>query len=54
MVVTILVILLAIIAGIVSYLQYKNGKNNYSIMWAFIVLYWVVLTVKNICDLLHI
>lgn len=52
MLTTILVILLAIIAGYVSYRQYKYGDRKASITWAFIVLYWVVLTIKNLCDLL--
>lgn len=47
----ILVLILAVIAGVVSAMQYVNGKKNHSLMWALIVSYWVVLTVKNICDL---
>ena len=48
----ILIILLAIIAGYVSYRQYKYTNRDNSITWFFIVIYWSVLTVKNICDLL--
>lgn len=48
----ILVILLAIIAGYVSYRQYRYTNRDNSITWLFIVMYWIVLTVKNICDLL--
>lgn len=48
----ILVILLAIIAGYVSYRQFKYGDRKSGITWACIVAYWVVLTIKNLCDLL--
>jgi hypothetical protein len=47
----VLVLILAVIAGIVSAMQWVNGQRNKSIMWAFIVAYWVVLTIKNVCDL---
>ena len=47
----VLVLILAMIAGIVSAMQWVNGKRNHSIMWGFIVAYWVVLTIKNVCDL---
>lgn len=47
----VLVLVLALIAAIVSAMQYVNGKRSHSIMWACIVLYWIVLTMKNICDL---
>ena len=47
----ILVLALALIAAIVSAMQYANGKRNHSVMWVFIVAYWVVLTIKNVCDL---
>lgn len=49
----ILIICLAVIAGIVSYRQYKNGTpkdRRTAITWAFIVAYWIVLTLKNIAD----
>ena len=49
----ILVLLLALIAAIVSAMQYVNGKQNHSIMWVFIMAYWVVLTIKNVCDLMR-
>ncbi len=49
----ILVLLLALIAAIVSAMQYVNGKRNHRIMWGFIVAYWVVLTIKNVCDLIR-
>ncbi len=52
MVITIIVILLMLIAGIVSYRQYKYGNRDQALTWAFIVAYWVVLTVKNFIDLL--
>ena len=51
MVTTILIILLALIAGYVSYRQYRYGNKENAITWAFIVAYWVVLTIKNLCDL---
>lgn len=49
----VLVMLLALIAAIVSAMQWVNGKKNHSVMWAFIVSYWVVLTIKNVCDLMR-
>lgn len=48
----ILVLILALIAAAVSVMQWVNGKRNHSVMWAFIVAYWVVLTIKNVCDLM--
>ncbi len=45
-----LVLLLAVIAGWVSLRQYRHGDRKAGLTWALIVLYWVVLTVKNICD----
>ena len=48
----ILVLLLAAIAGYVSYRQYKFSNRENSITWLAIVGYWVVLTIKNLCDLL--
>lgn len=48
------VIALMLIAGIVSYRQYKKDKKPDAMTWALIVSYWVVLTVKNLCDYLHI
>ena len=51
MITTILIILLALIAGYVSYRQYKYGNRENGLTWAFIVAYWVVLTIKNLCDL---
>lgn len=52
MIITIVVILLALIAGYVSYRQYRYGDKKQGLTWAFIVLYWIVLTVKNLIDLL--
>ena len=49
----ILVIFLALIAGYVSYRQFKHGDRKSGITWACIVAYWVVLTIKNLCDLLQ-
>jgi len=43
----VLVLALMAIAGIVAVGQYKARK-----MWWWIVIYWAVLTVKNLCDLL--
>lgn len=42
-----LIILLAIIAAIVAY-----GLHKRRVMWKWIVLYWMVLTAKNVLDLL--
>ncbi len=42
-----LIILLAIIAAIVAYGLYKK-----QVMWRWIVVYWLVLTAKNVMDLL--
>lgn len=50
--ITFLIILLALIAGIVSYRQYKHGNRENAVTWALIVSYWIVLTIKNLCDLL--
>lgn len=47
-----LVILLAIIAGWVSIRQYRHGDRKAGLTWALIVLYWVVLTAKNVFDLI--
>lgn len=43
-----LIILLAIIAAIVAYGLYKK-----QIMWRWICFYWLVLTAKNVLDLLN-
>lgn len=48
----ILIICLALIAGYVSYRQYRYSSRANSITWLFIVLYWTVLTIKNLCDLI--
>lgn len=48
----ILVVLLALIAGYVSYRQYKHGDKAAGLTWACIVAYWIVLTIKNFCDLI--
>lgn len=48
------VIVLMIIAGIVSYRQYKKDKKPDAITWALIVSYWVALTIKNLFDYLHL
>lgn len=48
----ILVLFLAGIAGYVSYRQFKYGDKAAAITWVSIVTYWVVLTIKNLCDLL--
>ena len=52
MLITIVVILLMVIAGIVSYRQYKHGNREQGLTWMLIVAYWAVLTVKNFIDLL--
>lgn len=39
--------ILAIISGIVAY-----GRFKQKVMWRWIVLYWVVLTAKNLADLI--
>lgn len=46
-----LVILLAIIAAAVSVWQGVLGDWSRAGCWCLIVVYWVVLTVKNLCDL---
>ena len=48
----ILIILLALIAGYVSYRQYKYTNRDNAITWFFIVMYWAVLTFKNLADLI--
>lgn len=45
MLTNLLIILLAIIAAIVTYGLYKK-----QVMWNWIVLYWIVLTIKNALD----
>ena len=52
MIITVIVALLMIIAGIVSYRHYRYGDRKQGLTWFFIVLYWVVLTIKNLIDLL--
>ena len=49
-----LVIGLAVIAGWVSVRQYRHGDRKAGLTWALIVLYWVVLTAKNLSDLLGV
>lgn len=51
MITQILVALLALIAGYVSYRQYKYNSRANARTWFFIVLYWIVLTIKNLYDL---
>lgn len=51
MISTAFVMALAIIALVVSVLQYLNGHKQASITWWFIVFYWVVLTIKNVYEL---
>ena len=46
------IICLAVIAGIVSYRQYRHGDRQAGFTWALIVGYWIVLTLKNIADLI--
>lgn len=46
------VLLLMLIAAVVSVMQYMNGRKNMSLMWGWIVAYWVVLTIKNFFDLI--
>lgn len=48
MITYLLIILLAILAGYVAYGLYKR-----KVMWKWIVLYWCVLTAKNMLDLLN-
>ena len=47
----IMIILLIFIAGFVSYRQFRYGDRKTGWTWIFIVAYWVVLTLKNMCDL---
>lgn len=47
----ILVIFLAVIAGWVSVRQYQHGDRKAGLTWALIVSYWIILTVKNVFDL---
>lgn len=44
------VLLLIAVAFWVSVRQYRHGDRKAGLTWALIVLYWVILTVKNICD----
>lgn len=44
----IFIFLLAYIAAIVAYGLYKK-----QVMWKWIVVYWLVLTAKNVMDLLN-
>ncbi len=54
MVSQLLVISLAIIAGVVSYRQYRHGDRKAGLTWMLIVAYWVALTLKNLADLFHL
>ena len=45
---------LMVLAGIVSVQQSQTGDKQRSAMWVCICLYWVVLTAKNLCDLLGV
>lgn len=49
-----LVILLAVIAGWVAVRQLNYGDRKAALTWALIVVYWVVLTAKNVCDALGV
>ena len=46
-----LIICLAVIAGFVSYRQFRFGDRKAGWTWIAIVAYWVVLTLKNMADL---
>ena len=46
-----LVLLLAVIAGLVSLWQAVLGDWSRAGCWCLIVLYWIVLTIKNLTDL---
>lgn len=46
-----LVLLLAVIAAVVSVWQAVLGDWSRAGCWCLIVLYWVVLTAKNLADL---
>lgn len=41
---------LMVIALVVTVLQWINGAPRKSFMWGCIVLYWALLTVKNLLD----
>lgn len=43
----IIVLLLMVIAGIVSFFQIKQNPKK---AWPWIVIYWLTLTVKNLID----
>ena len=47
MVSQILIVLLAVDAAFVAYGLYRK-KNR----WVWVVTYWIILTVKNLCDLM--
>ena len=47
MVVKIIVLLLMVIAGIVSFFQIKQEPKK---AWPWIVVYWLTLTIKNLIE----
>lgn len=46
------IVLLCINAAIVAVRQWNAAKKAESFTWVMIALYWVLLTAKNVCDLL--
>lgn len=48
------VLLLMIVAGCVSVFQWAVADRAKSTVWAWIVAYWFILTVKNFFDLLNL
>lgn len=46
----VIVFVLALIAGIVACRQSKYGNRDNAVTWALIVLYWVVLLIKNFVE----
>ena len=43
-------IIILILIGISGYVAYRLSRKQNP--WPFVVLYWVVLTIKNLCDLM--
>ena len=48
---TIFIFILMIIAGIVSFYQIKHNPKK---AWPWIVIYWLVLMIKNLVDFLMV
>ena len=46
----VMVIALAVIAGWVAIRQFRHGDRKAGLTWVLIVVYWFVLTVKDVLD----